>query len=107
MMCPQDIAARSCGEVFINSHHLDAYGHRRLRLRGRCRLPAEAVDAPRHRDETLTELASSSAFDDDLAGEVIRISNRTRSLLTGIHPAHERALGPRITHPAILEWIPH
>ncbi len=44
-------------------------------------------------------------FDDDLAGEATRISNRIRGLLTGIHPALERVLGPRITHPAVLEIL--
>jgi transposase len=44
-------------------------------------------------------------FDDDLAGEATRISNRIRGLLTGIHPALERAIGPRISHPAVLEIL--
>ena len=44
-------------------------------------------------------------FDDDLAGEATRIANRIRSLLTGIHPALERAIGPRIRHPTVLEIL--
>ncbi len=44
-------------------------------------------------------------FDDDLAGEATRLSNRIRGLLTGIHPALERAIGPRISHPAVLEIL--
>lgn len=36
-------------------------------------------------------------FDDGLAGEATRISG----LLTSIHPALERVLGPRVTHPGI------
>lgn len=56
-------------------------------------------------DETLTELGVLVGFDDDLAGEATRISNRIRGLLTGIHPALERALGPRVAHPAVLEIL--
>ena len=39
-------------------------------------------------------------YDDDLAGEVTRIANRIRGLLTQIHPPLERILGPRVQHPA-------
>ncbi|WP_433489960.1 IS110 family transposase [Nocardia grenadensis] len=56
-------------------------------------------------DETLTELGVLAGFDDDLAGEATRTSNRIRGLLTGIHPALERVLGPRIAHPAVLEIL--
>lgn len=44
-------------------------------------------------------------FDDDLAGEATRISNRLRGLLTQIHPHLERVLGPRIHHPAVLKLL--
>ncbi|MCD2147557.1 IS110 family transposase [Gordonia paraffinivorans] len=56
-------------------------------------------------DEALAELGVLVGFDDDLAGEATRISNRIRGLLTGIHPALERVLGPRIAHPAVLEIL--
>jgi transposase len=56
-------------------------------------------------DDTLAELDVLVGFDDDLAGEATRLSNRIRGLLTGIHPALERAIGPRITHPAVLEIL--
>ncbi len=56
-------------------------------------------------DETLTELGVLVGFDDDLAGEATRTSNRIRGLLTSIHPALERVLGPRIAHPAVLEIL--
>ncbi|MBA8963706.1 transposase [Rhodococcus percolatus] len=56
-------------------------------------------------DETLAELEVLVGFDDDLAGEATRVSNRIRGLLTSIHPALERVLGPRITHPAVLEIL--
>ncbi|WP_409467196.1 IS110 family transposase [Streptomyces sp. HC307] len=53
-------------------------------------------------DETVAELEMIVGFDDDLAGEATRISNRLRGLLTQIHPSLERVLGPRIQHPAVL-----
>ncbi len=56
-------------------------------------------------DEALTELGVLVGYDDDLAGEATRTSNRIRGLLTGIHPALERVLGPRVTHPAVLEIL--
>ncbi|QUQ63521.1 IS110 family transposase [Kutzneria sp. CA-103260] len=56
-------------------------------------------------DDALAELEVLVGFDDDLAGEATRIGNRIRGLLTGIHPALERAIGPRISHPAVLEIL--
>jgi transposase len=56
-------------------------------------------------DETLAELEVLVGFDDDLAGEATRISNRIRGLLTQIHPALERVLGPRVQHKAVLELL--
>src|SRR5690242_19498796 len=56
-------------------------------------------------DETLAELEVLVGFDDDLAGEATRISNRIRGLLTQIHPALERVLGPKVHHPAVLELL--
>jgi transposase len=44
-------------------------------------------------------------YDDDLAGESTRLANRIRGLLTQIHPALERVLGPKVTHPAVLELL--
>ena len=56
-------------------------------------------------DDTLAALGVLVGFDDDLSGEATRISNRIRGLLTSIHPALERVIGPRITHPAVLEIL--
>ncbi|EQD84472.1 transposase IS110 [Saccharopolyspora erythraea D] len=56
-------------------------------------------------EETLAELEVLVGFDDDLAGEATRIGNRIRGLLTQIHPALERVLGPKIQHPAVLEIL--
>lgn len=53
-------------------------------------------------DEPVAELNMLVGFDDDLAGEVTRIKNRLRGLLTQIHPSLERVLGPRLDHPAVL-----
>ncbi|EFL12361.1 transposase [Streptomyces sp. AA4] len=56
-------------------------------------------------DDALAELDVLVGFDDDLAAEATRLSNRVRGLLTGIHPALERAIGPKIAHPAVLEIL--
>ncbi|MFI7081278.1 IS110 family transposase [Micromonospora sp. NPDC049903] len=49
-------------------------------------------------DEALAELEILVGFDDDLAGEATRLTNRIRGLLTQIHPALERASGQNIQH---------
>lgn len=56
-------------------------------------------------DEALADLEVIVGFDDDLAGEVTRVANRIRGLLTQVHPALERALGPRVQHRAVLELL--
>jgi transposase len=56
-------------------------------------------------DEALAELDVLVGYDDDLAAEATRLSNRIRGLLTGIHPALERVLGPKVSHPAVLEIL--
>lgn len=56
-------------------------------------------------DEAVAELEMIVGFDDGLAGEATRISNRLRGLLTQIHPSLERVLGPRVQHPAVLKLL--
>jgi transposase len=58
-------------------------------------------------DDTLAELEVLVSYDDDLAAEATRLSNRIRGLLTSIHPALERVLGPKITHQAALQILSH
>lgn len=56
-------------------------------------------------EDLIADLAVIVGFDDDLAGEVTRVSNRIRGLLTQIHPALERAIGSNIAHPAVLALL--
>ena len=56
-------------------------------------------------DEALADLEVIVGFDDDLAAEVTRVTNRIHGLLTQIHPALERALGSRLHHKAVLELL--
>ncbi|MGK5682861.1 IS110 family transposase [Actinoplanes sp. URMC 104] len=56
-------------------------------------------------DDALAELKVLVGFDDDLAGEATRLANRIRGLLTQIHPALERVLGPKVQHKAVLELL--
>ena len=49
--------------------------------------------------------ATIEALPAAVSGEATRLPNRIRGLLTGIHPALERAIGPRISHPAVLEIL--
>ncbi|MFC3398818.1 IS110 family transposase [Microbacterium amylolyticum] len=58
-------------------------------------------------DEQVAELAMLCGFDEDLAGQITQFTNRIRGLLTQIHPALERVLGPRLDHPAILDALEH
>ena len=56
-------------------------------------------------DEQIAELSMLCGFDDDLCSQITATSNRLRSLLTQIHPALERVLGPHLDHPAVLDLI--
>jgi len=56
-------------------------------------------------EETLAELKVLVGFDDDLAGESTRLSNRIRGLLTQVHPALERVLGPKLATKQVLALI--
>ncbi|MCF3960247.1 IS110 family transposase [Streptomyces fuscigenes] len=55
-------------------------------------------------DEITAELTMLTGFDQDLAAEATRTSNRIRGLLTQFHPSLERVLGPRLDHKAIT-WL--
>ncbi|MGO4132407.1 IS110 family transposase [Janibacter sp. RAF52] len=56
-------------------------------------------------DEALADLDVIVGFDDDLASEVTRVTNRIHGLLTQIHPALERAIGGKLHHKAVLELL--
>lgn len=56
-------------------------------------------------DEQVAELSMLCGFDDDLAGQATAASNRIRGLLTQIHPALERVIGPHLDHPAMAELV--
>ncbi|GAA1855358.1 IS110 family transposase [Microbacterium koreense] len=56
-------------------------------------------------DEQVAELTMLCGFDDDLAAQITQVGNRIRGLLTQIHPALERVIGPRLDHPAILDLL--
>ncbi|WP_019549773.1 IS110 family transposase [Streptomyces sulphureus] len=55
-------------------------------------------------DEITAELTVLTGFDQDLAAEATRTSNRIRGLLTQFHPSLERVLGPRPDHQAVT-WL--
>ncbi|MFE5550274.1 IS110 family transposase, partial [Streptomyces sp. NPDC056534] len=55
-------------------------------------------------DEITAELTVLTGFDQDLAAEATRTSNRIRGLLTQFHLSLERVLGPRLDHPAVT-WL--
>jgi transposase len=57
-------------------------------------------------DEQVAELTMLCGFDDDLVGQITQTTNRLRGLLTQIHPALERMIGPRLDHRIIQPcWI--
>ncbi|MGX1095954.1 hypothetical protein RKD47_006720 [Streptomyces albogriseolus] len=55
-------------------------------------------------DEVPAELTMLVGFDQDLAGEDNRTSNRIRGLRTQFLPSLERVLGPRLDHQAVT-WL--
>ena len=56
-------------------------------------------------DNEVAELTMLCGFDDDLAGQITATSNRIRGLLTQIHPALARVVGPRLDHAAVLDLL--
>lgn len=56
-------------------------------------------------DEQAAELSMLCGFDDDLAKQATAATNRIRGLLTQIHPALERAIGPHLDHPVMAELL--
>jgi transposase len=56
-------------------------------------------------DNHVAELTMLCGFDEDLAGQITQTSNRIRGLLTQIHPALERVIGPHLDHPAMLDLL--
>lgn len=57
-------------------------------------------------DDALAELNVLVGYDDEVAAEATRSSNRIRGLLTGIHPALERVPGPKAAHPSSWRSCP-
>lgn len=55
--------------------------------------------------ESVADLRVLCAFDDDLVTQINGASNRYRALLAKVHPALERAIGPRLAHPAMLDLL--
>ena len=51
------------------------------------------------------ELSMLCGFNDDLAKQATATSYRIRGLLTQIHPALERVIGPHLDHPAMVELL--
>ena len=58
-------------------------------------------------DESVEELSMLCGFDDDIVGQMTATSNRIRGLLTQIHPALERVVGPHLDYPAMLDLLPY
>ncbi|MGH3612224.1 MAG: IS110 family transposase [Pseudonocardia sp.] len=56
-------------------------------------------------DDTLAELSVLAGYDDDLAAQSTRLTNRLRDALLHVHPAIERLLGPRLERGGVLDLI--
>ncbi|HEX3812031.1 MAG TPA: IS110 family transposase [Mycobacteriales bacterium] len=56
-------------------------------------------------EETLAGLTVLAGYDDDLAGQSTRLSNRLRDALLHIHPALERLLGKHIDRGGVLDLL--
>jgi transposase len=56
-------------------------------------------------DETLAELTVLAGYDDDLASQSTRLTNRLRDALLHVHPALERLVGPRLDRGGLLDLL--
>lgn len=74
-------------------------------IAGAARTMPHALRSLELADEQVAELTMLCGFDDDIAQQVTANSNRVQGLLTQIHPALERVLGPRLDHPAVLDLL--
>ncbi|GLL05103.1 hypothetical protein GCM10017581_068500 [Dactylosporangium matsuzakiense] len=57
-------------------------------------------------EETLAGLGVLTGYDDDLAAQSVRLTNRLRDALLHIHPALERVLGPHTDRGGVLDLAP-
>ncbi len=53
-------------------------------------------------DQTLAGLTVLAGYDQDLAAQATRLTNRLRDALLHVHPALERTLGPHLDRPGVL-----
>jgi transposase len=56
-------------------------------------------------DETLAELSVLAGYDDDLAAQSTRLTNRLRDAMLHVHPALERLLGQRLDRGGVLDLL--
>jgi len=56
-------------------------------------------------DQTLAELAVLAGYDDDLAAQSTRLTNRLRDALLHIHPALERLLGTNFDRGGVIDLL--
>lgn len=56
-------------------------------------------------DELLAELTVLAGYDDDLATQSTRLTNRLRDAMLHVHPALERLLGPRMDRGGVLDLL--
>jgi hypothetical protein len=56
-------------------------------------------------DETIADLTVLAGYDDDLATQSTRLTNRLRDALLHVHPALERLLGKHFDRPGVLELL--
>jgi transposase len=56
-------------------------------------------------DQTLAELGVLAGYDDDLAAQATRLTNRLHEALLHIHPALERLLGKHFDRPGVLALL--
>lgn len=56
-------------------------------------------------DETLAELSVLAGYDDDLARQSTRLTNRLRDALLHVHPVLERLLGARLDRGGVLDLL--
>lgn len=99
------LAMRRIAEIHAGEAKTDARDA--LVIAHAARTMPHALRALRQDDAALATLGMLSGFDEDLAAQVNQLSNRLRGLLTQIHPALERVLGPRMQHPAVLDLLEH
>lgn len=97
------LSMRRIAEVFEGEAKTDARDA--MVIAQTARTMPHALRRLRVSDEQAAALGVLCGFDEDLARQINQVANRIRGLLTSVHPALERVVGPNLRREAIVDVL--